>query len=54
MSSVRQTASAARSSPEAVLAGLAAVPSGLNPVDTMLVVVGLGIFAVLIILVTCL
>ena len=54
MSSIRHTSSAAHDSAAAVLTEPAAVPSILEPSDTRLVVIGLGIFAILLVLVTCL
>jgi hypothetical protein len=54
MSSIRETSSAARRRSAAVQAKPAAAPSILKRSDTMLVVIGLGIFAILLVLVTCL
>ena len=54
MSPFRKPSSAAGYSSETVLAEPAAVPSILKRSDTMLVVIGLGIFGILVILVTCL
>ena len=53
MSPIRETSSKSRNGSETIVADPALVPSILTPSDTMLVVIGFGVFAILLILVTC-
>ena len=54
MSSIRETSSAEHDPSEAVIVEPAVVPSILKPADTGLIAIGVGILAILLVLVTCL